>query len=31
MKHNMIDALFKANGYTHGLPQQWGNPDATLE
>ena len=31
MKHNMIDALFKANGHTHGLSQQWSNPDATLE
>ena len=28
---DVIDALFKADGHTHDLPRQWGDPDATLE
>ncbi len=28
---DVIDALFKADGHTHDMPRQWGDPDATLE
>lgn len=28
---DVIDALFKADGHTHDVPRQWGDPDATLE
>jgi RNA polymerase sigma-70 factor (ECF subfamily) len=28
---DVIDALFKADGHTHDMPRNWGNPDATLE
>jgi RNA polymerase sigma-70 factor (ECF subfamily) len=28
---DVIDALFMANGHTHDMPRQWGNPDAALE
>lgn len=28
---DVIDALFKADGHTHAMPRQWGDPDATLE
>lgn len=28
---DVIDALFKADGHTHEMPRQWGDPDATLE
>jgi RNA polymerase sigma-70 factor (ECF subfamily) len=28
---DVIDALFKADGHTHQMPRQWGDPDATLE
>jgi RNA polymerase sigma-70 factor, ECF subfamily len=26
-----IDALFMADGHTHDMPRQWGDPEATLE
>jgi RNA polymerase sigma-70 factor (ECF subfamily) len=29
--HDVIDALFKADGHTYEMPRQWGDPDATLE
>ena len=28
---DVIDALFRANGHTHTMPNNWGDPDATLE
>lgn len=28
---DVIDALFNADGHTHEMPRQWGDPDATLE
>jgi len=28
---DVIDALFKPDGHTVDMPQQWGDPDATLE
>lgn len=28
---DVIDALFAADGHTLAMPQDWGNPDATLE
>jgi RNA polymerase sigma-70 factor (ECF subfamily) len=28
---DVVDALFTANGHTHGQPRNWGDPDATLE
>lgn len=28
---DMIDALFLANGHTRDTPQQWGDPEATLQ
>ena len=28
---DVIDALFKADGHTHEMPRQWGDPDATLQ
>lgn len=28
---DVIDSLFKANGHTHDMPRQWGDPEATLE
>ncbi|HSY29080.1 MAG TPA: sigma-70 family RNA polymerase sigma factor, partial [Burkholderiaceae bacterium] len=28
---DVIDALFKADGHTHDMPRQWGDPDVTLE
>src|SRR3954469_3232309 len=28
---DVIDALFAADGHTHTMPRQWGDPDATLE
>lgn len=28
---DVIDALFRANGHTHAMPHNWGDPDATLE
>ncbi len=30
-EEDVIDALFKADGHTHEMPRQWGDPDATLE
>lgn len=27
----VIDALFKADGHTHEMPRQWGDPDSALE
>ena len=30
-EEDVIDALFKADGHTHDMPRQWGDPDATLE
>lgn len=29
--NDVIDALFAADGHTHAMPRQWGDPDATLE
>lgn len=28
---DVIDSLFRANGHTHTMPNNWGDPDATLE
>ena len=28
---DVIDTLFAADGHTHNMPRQWGDPDATLE
>jgi RNA polymerase sigma-70 factor (ECF subfamily) len=28
---DVIDALFKADGHTAGIPRSWGDPDATLQ
>lgn len=28
---DVIDGLFKADGHTHEIPRQWGDPEATLE
>jgi RNA polymerase sigma-70 factor (ECF subfamily) len=30
-EEEVIDALFAADGHTHDMPRNWGDPDATLE
>lgn len=30
-EEDVVDLLFNASGHTHGMPRQWGDPDATLE
>lgn len=30
-EHDVVDALFSANGHAHTMPQSWGDPAATLQ